>query len=167
MKTLKESILSGMEDMLSTDNAYSKMYPAPTINDFNGTTILTLDWYCKDLLHKYMDAKLIKSLPDYRRADYNTIRVTIHDTDDIRTYLAYKESPDDYSAPGLVELKGVGNDISHSMSTTKKAVVKFFEYLHKHPDEIKTVLDYHIECVECLKHSGAYFCKTFSKILGY
>lgn len=167
MKTLKESILAGMEDALSTDNAFSKMYPAPSINDFNGTSICNLDWYCKDLLHKYMDAKLIKSLPVYRKTDYNTLRVTIYDTDDICTYLAYKENPDDYSAPGLVELKGVGDGISHSMATTKKAVVKFFEYLHKHPDKIKTVLDYHIECVENLKHTGVYFSKTFSKILGY
>lgn len=167
MKTLKESLLSGIDKTLSVDNAYSKMYPAPTINDFVGTVILCLDWYCKDLLHKYMDAKFIKSLPDYKKADYNTIRVTIHDTDDICTYLAYKESPDDYSAPVIAELKGVGDEISNSMTTTKKEVVKFFEYLHKHPDEIKTVLDYHIECVESQKHSGAYFCKRFSKILGY
>ena len=167
MKTLKESILSDIEDTLSTDNAFSKMYPAPTINDFIGTTILCIDWYCKDLLHKYMDAKFIKSLSARRNTDYNTIRVTVYDTDDIRTYIAYKENPDDYAAPGLAELKGVGDEMSHSMTTTKKKIVKFFEYLHKHPDEIKTILDYHIECVENLKHSGAYFCKTFSKILGY
>ena len=167
MKTLKESILAGMEDTLSTDNAYSKMYPAPTINDFNGTTICNLDWYCKDLLHKYMDAKFIKSLPDYRKNDYNTIRVIVYDTDDIRTYIAYKENPDDYAAPWVVELKGVGDEMSHSMTTTKKKIVKFFEYLHKHPDEIKTVLDYHSKCVENLKHSGVYYNKTFSEILGY
>jgi hypothetical protein len=86
---------------------------------------------------------------------------------DIKTYFISKIVPNSRVATTMFELYGVGDWISNSMATTKKGIIEALQYLSKHPDDFKKLVDCNNRCAHDLHNTGMCDNRTFKAILGY
>lgn len=167
MKTLKESILSDMDSTIdSVDNAYSVLYPVPTVKDF----VKTLDgnsitWQCPELIKQYIHEFKFDKDKEYISAIKNSItgiRCVIYKDKTIATQFV-----DEYSDFGYIDdICGVGDWVSNSLSVSKKVCVEFLKKLAANPDvNFKKVIDCNNKCIDELKKYGAADCKNYIDLL--
>jgi hypothetical protein len=181
MKTLKESILQDADVTLSVtdDDMREALYPVPTVKDFDTLYrgYIFVDWYCEPYIQKYADKLNIQLRPLHlsrgtisSTKDLNCIRVCIYGSAkdaDIKTYFISKIDPNSRVATTMFELYGVGDWISNSMATTKKGIIEALQYLSKHPEDFKKLVDCNNRCANELENTGMCDNRTFKAILGY
>lgn len=180
MRTLKESILDDMESTLSItdDDVRQSLYPVPTVKDFDnyyrGYTFV--DWMCKPYIQEYANKLNLTLRPIHGNHTIsntdmlNGIRVCIYGSAkdaEIKTYFIGKVDKDSRAAATMFELYGVGDWISNSMATTKKGIIEALQYLSKHPEDFKKLVDCNNRCAHDLHNTGMCDNKTFKAILGY
>ena len=166
MKTLKESILSDMEDTLSVDNAYTKVYPTPKVRDFKkcqwgGTQV---DWICPNLIQEYIDVldPTVMSTGTSYKASIVGFRIVLRDKYELIAYLISNNG----SFADAVDLTGIGAD-GASIPTQKRETIEFFNYIQKNPSELKKLFEYVNKRQEELNTKGECDCWTLKRILKY
>ena len=166
MRTLKESILAGMEDTLSVDNAYTKAYPVPKVRDFKkcqwgGTQI---DWICPDLIQEYIDVlePTVMSTGTSYKASIVGFRIVLRDKYELIAYLIDNNG----SFAAAVDLTGVGAD-GASIPTQKRETIEFFNYIQKNPSKLKDLFKYVNKRQDELNKNGMCDCLTLKQILKF
>ena len=168
MKTLKESILAGVEDTLSVDNAYTKVYNAPKIHDFkrvvnSGLVFEWIEWICPGLIQEYIDVLDATVISPILKSDIIGFRVDLHDIYIMDVYLI--SNVNDYK--GSVALEGFGSSDGLSIYNQKKQLIEFFKQIQNNPSKLKRVFEYVNKCQNELITKGECECSTFKQILKY
>ena len=163
MKQLKESILSDMDDALSSDNAYELAYPVPKVRDFQKHVIggfQYVDWYCPNLINQYisyLDTSvygLVENVVGFR--------VTLHSKHEMSLFLLIDKN----GSKTIRSLEGFGADGS-SIPNAKKSAIEFFAHLSKNQDDFKKVFNHANKSKAALYKRGLCDDATFKKVLGY
>ena len=162
MQTLYEGILRGMDDVLSSDNAWAEIYPTPKIKDFYKSpwgSMMIVDWECPDLIRQYIDDMQSGEFTRIKQSEIMGIEIRISlNSKLIDTYL-YTEDCE------LVELVGVGDWVSDKLPVAKQRCIEFLQKLSKNPDNIKKIINHNNKCITDMNRIG--FCdkKTFDEIM--
>jgi hypothetical protein len=165
MRTLKESILTNMDNALSVDNAYAKLYNIPTVKDFEKNPYIKgnqyICWECEKLMQEYINYIDLPEFTKYGISKKSVIGLRV-DIDDkfIETSLICGEFAN-------IKLPGCGDWVSNSIPAIKKEILNFFKYIQQNPDSIKKLFDYAMKCNKDSESNGMYDCKPLNKILGY
>lgn len=166
MKTLKESILSGIDKTLSDNNAYTKIYPTPKVRDFvkNPWGGVQVDWVCHLLIQDYIDilSPRVMTSSFGNKNDIIGFRIAIRDRYVLDVYLI--DNTDSYRT--AVDLPGIGSD-GASIPTQKKDTIAFFNYIQKNPSELKRLFEYVNKRQEELDKNGMCDCLTLKQILKF
>ena len=161
MKTLKESILADMDSTIdSVNNAYSALYPVPTIKDFKKDYIgrMAVVWQCPELVKKYLDD--FNFTTQFINKNATTGIKCIIDKDKTIT-TEFVDSFDSHEA----NIKGVGDWVSNSLPAAKKACIEFLTKLAKDPDNMfDKMRAYHNKCVDELLRYGVCNHITYAEL---
>ena len=136
MKTLKESILSDPELSMSK-SAYEILYPVPTIKDFVKRGALSVEWYCPKIVQKYIELSNDRTIKYVSKDKFVSIGAHIFNDKSIQLVINQSEN----FTKGL-PIRGLQFDGVNDYNTAKQHVIDLFNYIAKHPDIMKTLIEH-------------------------
>jgi hypothetical protein len=163
MKTLKESILANVDTVLDKDNAYSIMYPAPKLKDFEKIGKSTCyTWQCPELIQQYIkefDFSNYEWISVDSLKDITGIRCEIRSDKIIETSVVNKYG-------GNEAWICAGDWYSNSLPDSKKHCIWFLTQLAENPEvNFRKLIAFHNKSENEKKQKGFCDCKTYDKIL--
>ena len=146
--------------MDSVNNAYSAIYPVPTVKDFKKTWDgrSSVIWQCPELIKKYLDDFNFTN-QFINKSATTGIECIIDNDKIIDTVLV------DIHGGHEAELKGIGDWVSNSLPAAKKACIEFLTKLSKDPDNMfNRMRAYHNKCVDELLKYGVCDSITYTDL---
>ena len=167
MKTLKESLLSGIDKTLSVDNAYTKIYPTPKVRDFEkgffgGSRVC---WICPGLVQEYINILDSSVIGKVDKTKIIGFCINVYSKFELALHLI-QGTDISGSYNNAVDLTGVGSN-GASIPTQKKEAIEFFNYIQKNPSDLKRLFEYVNKRQDGLDKNGMCDCLTLKQILKF
>lgn len=164
MKTLTESILANMDDTLNIKNPYKVVYPLPTSKDFVKNSYVksySVKWQCPELIKPYLN--------EIENVDNGVKLKGIQEVTGLSCYIddfkCISVSLIDKNNYTVMQLDGIGDWVSDSITVAKKECINFFKTVLNDPDtSFRKIIDYVRKQRQNKSQYGFGDCITFEKL---
>ena len=140
MKNLKDILTEGIladPELSMSKSAYEILYPVPTIKDFKKRGAISVEWYCPEIVQKYIELSNGRTIQYVSKDKFVSIGAYIFNDKTIQLVINQSEK----FSKGL-PIRGLQFDGVNDYKTAKQCVIDLFNYIVKNPDIMKTLIEH-------------------------